>query len=115
MSWILKELSKLIEKYGGDEENELSIWVDDKELEISDLYQIDIEANGGLSKERNIAIEILNKFEEMLERHDIIIPDDERENIENPANLAGGEYWDLEDTITRIIEDNTIPPATASA
>ena len=35
-----------------------------------------IEADGGISKERNVAIAILGEVEEMLERHDIIIPDD---------------------------------------
>ena len=60
-----------------------------------------------MEKEREIAIEILDEFEELLGRKEIKIPSDDREpDGENPdeACLYGSEYYELEDIITDVLK-----------
>lgn len=57
-----------------------------------------------MEKEREIAIEIIDEFEELLERHEINIPSDDREGNEEEAHIYGCDYWRLEDTITDILK-----------
>ena len=52
---------------------------------------------------RELAIEILDEFEELLERHGIMIPSADREGREEEACIYGSEYYELEDTITDIL------------
>lgn len=69
--------------------------------------------DGGISRERHIAIRILDEVEEMLEEHNITIPSDDREdysgdkNLEDveQARLFGTEYYVMEDAITKIMEE----------
>lgn len=51
-----------------------------------------------------IAITILELFEDLLEKHNITIPDEDREGDESEARLFGMTYANLEDEITAIID-----------
>lgn len=59
----------------------------------------------GLSKERNIAIKILDIFEDMLSEKNIIISDEDREGNEDEGFLYGTTYYNLEDEITSLLEN----------
>ena len=52
---------------------------------------------------RLIANQICELFEDLLEKHDITIPDDDREGNEDEARLYGMTYAKLEDTITSVL------------
>ena len=58
---------------------------------------------GKISKERQIAIEIMNEFEELLHKHNILIPDADREGHFDEASIYGSTYYDMEDKITCIL------------
>jgi hypothetical protein len=62
-----------------------------------------------VERERRIAVEILDEFEELLGRKGIKIPSEDREpdgcNL-NEACLYGSEYYELEDAITEILKRN---------
>ena len=58
-----------------------------------------------IEPERKLAIKILTDFEELLKRHNIKIPSDDREaDRKNDACLYGCEYYELEDGITNILK-----------
>lgn len=58
-----------------------------------------------MERERRIAIEILDEFEELLAEKDIKIPSNDREpDGRNQASLYGTEYYDLEDKISNILK-----------
>jgi len=58
-----------------------------------------------MEKERRIAIEILDEFEELLAAKDLKIPSNDRESDGiNEAYLYGTEYYDLEDNIIDILK-----------
>ena len=62
-----------------------------------------------MEKEREIAIEILDEFEELLGRKEIKIPSEDREpdgEVPDEACLYGSEYYELEDIITDILKRN---------
>lgn len=66
-----------------------------------------------MNKARELAIGILNMFEEMLDEKGIMIPDEYREGAEGEACLYGDTYYTLEDKITTLLtnelkEDKTI-------
>jgi hypothetical protein len=54
--------------------------------------------------ERELAVEILDKFEELLDSKDITIPSSDREGSPDEARLYGSEYFALEDGITDILK-----------
>ena len=56
-----------------------------------------------MNKERELAINILAEFEELLERNNLTIPDRDREGEETEARIYGITYYNLEDTITELI------------
>ena len=58
----------------------------------------------GLSKAKNVAIAILDIFEDMLSEKDIMIPDEDREDNEDEGCLYGTTYYELEDQIVEILE-----------
>ena len=60
-------------------------------------------------KARRVAIEILDEFEEMLDRKGIMIPSEDREGVEGDACLYGSEYYSLEDAVKDILVDETRP------
>jgi DNA-binding Lrp family transcriptional regulator/DNA-directed RNA polymerase subunit M/transcription elongation factor TFIIS len=56
--------------------------------------------------EKDVAIQILDEFEELLERKNVSIPSDDREGSKEEARLYGKEYYDLEEAIIRILNRN---------
>lgn len=62
-----------------------------------------LEANG-LTKEKNMAIAIIDEFEELLEDKNITIPSDDREGDPCEARIYGCEYGNLEDSIVAILK-----------
>lgn len=52
---------------------------------------------------REIAIDIIDKFEELLSKNNIIIPNDEREKNDDEACIYSKDYYDLEDYIVKIL------------
>jgi hypothetical protein len=61
-----------------------------------------------LSTERQLAAGILSIIDAFLEERNVIVPDDERENIEDPAAICGTGYYELEDTIAKMLEGQAI-------
>lgn len=59
-----------------------------------------------METEREIAIEILEEFEDLLEGKNITIPSEDREGNEEEARIYGFEYYNLEDNITGVIKKN---------
>ena len=62
------------------------------------------EQDNGMGKNRCLAIEILEFFEDMLEEKDITIPDEDRTGDESEARLYGMTYADLEDRIADLLD-----------
>ena len=56
-----------------------------------------------MTKERKIAIMILDIFEDMLEEKGIMIPDEDRTGDEGEARLYGMTYANLEDEIYSLL------------
>ena len=52
---------------------------------------------------KEIAINILDKFEEFLEENNIVIPSEDCEGNEDEACIYGTKYYDLEDSIIDIL------------
>jgi len=59
-----------------------------------------------MNKERETAIKILAEFEDLLEEHNLTIPDADREGNEEEARIYGSSYYSLEDKITEIIKND---------
>ena len=58
-----------------------------------------------ISPQRELAIEILDEFEDLLEGHNLTITDRDREGNEEEARIYGMNYYALEDKITEMIEE----------
>ena len=56
-----------------------------------------------MRRNREIAIKILDKFENFLEENNIVIPSEEREENEDESCIYGTKYYDLEDSIIDIL------------
>ena len=56
-----------------------------------------------MRRNREIAIKILDKFENFLEENNIVIPSEEREKNEDESCIYGTKYYDLEDSIIDIL------------
>ena len=54
-------------------------------------------------KLREYSIEIVELFEELLEKHNITIPDEDRTGDESEAGLYGMTYYDLEEDVVSIL------------
>lgn len=59
--------------------------------------------NKNTEKNKDITIKIIDEFEKLLAKHDIKIPNEERENNEYEAAIYGKNYYDLEDSIIQIL------------
>lgn len=57
-----------------------------------------------ISPQRELAINIIEEFEDLLEVNNVKLPDRDRENKKDEANIYGITYYDLEDKLTEIIE-----------
>lgn len=58
-----------------------------------------------MDRERELAIQILDLFEDLLEEHDITIPDEDREGNPEESRLYGSAYYSLEDAITNLLKE----------
>lgn len=58
-----------------------------------------------MEKTRIIANKIIDKFEELLKKYNIKIPNQERTNNEDEACIYGSDYYNLEDGITEILDN----------
>jgi len=58
-----------------------------------------------MKKERQLAINIISEFEELLEENNLTIPDKDREGNKEEARIYGITYYNLEDKITELIKD----------
>lgn len=56
-------------------------------------------------KVRRIANEICELFEDILDKHNIDIPDEDREGNEGEARIYGMTYAELEDKVKEILVD----------
>lgn len=54
-------------------------------------------------KLRQLSADICNIFEDLLDKHNITIPDEDRTGDESEARLYGMEYADTEDYVTQIL------------
>ena len=65
-------------------------------MNLSEVIKID--------KSREIAIQIIDEFEELLSQKGIQIPSQDREGKPEEACLYGSEYYELEDGVTDILK-----------
>lgn len=56
-------------------------------------------------KLREYSVDIVELFEELLEAHDITIPDEDRTGDESEARIYGATYSDLEDKVKHILSN----------
>ena len=56
---------------------------------------------------REIAIRVLDEFEELLAGKGVIIPSDDREGRDKEACIYGSEYYELEDAVTDLLVEET--------
>jgi hypothetical protein len=57
---------------------------------------------------RELAIAIIDEFEELLAEHGIKVPSEDREGREDEACIYGSEYYALEDAIVAILMDRVV-------
>ena len=69
------------------------------EHENEDINKGDLKSD----KAREVATKICDLFEEILDRYDITIPDDEREGAEDEARLYGSTYYAFEDRVVKCL------------
>lgn len=62
-------------------------------------------AKNEISPQRELAFNILDEFEDLLEAHDLTIPDRDREGNKDEGRIYGTTYYNLEDKITELIEE----------
>ena len=75
--------------------------------ENRNLFETEIMAQTeAFAKRQRIAVDILEEFEDILEEHDITIPDEFREGEEGEARLFGAGYGYLHDKIIQILEES---------
>lgn len=63
-----------------------------------------------MKKSKQLAIEIISLFEDVLEEHNIVIPDSDRPEG-NDTPLYGTTYGNLVDEITDVLEDKELNAA----
>ena len=56
-----------------------------------------------LGKARGLASMIIDMFEDLLAEYNIVIPNDERDDVEDAACIYGDDYYALEDQITELL------------
>ena len=54
---------------------------------------------------RGLAVTILDMFEEVLDKHRIMVPVEDRTGVEGEACLYGATYGELEDMITDLLSE----------
>lgn len=58
-----------------------------------------------LEKNRDLAMRIIDKFEDLLCNYNIKIPSEDREQTEDEACIYGTQYYDLEQSIIEILDE----------
>lgn len=71
---------------------------------FSEIKIVEVENDSKLEDFRDWAIDIIAMFEDILDEHNIKVPDEFREGGEEEAALYGDTYFALEDKITAYIE-----------
>ena len=61
--------------------------------------------NNNTISTRDIACDICNMFEGLLDKYDIDIPDDDRESDDSEAHLYGTNYGICEDSICELLDE----------
>jgi len=61
---------------------------------------------GGIDETKQLAIDIIDEFENLLDEKNITIPSRDREGGKDEARIYGEEYYNLEDSITNILKKN---------
>lgn len=56
------------------------------------------------NKTKEVAADIINQFEELLLKNNIIIPNENREGNDDEACIYGKDYYDLEDYIINVLK-----------
>jgi hypothetical protein len=74
-----------------------------------DVTMTDQDAGDASHPLRQLAIRILDEFEELLAEKNVVIQSDDREGREEEACLYGSEYYGLEDAIVGILVEATEP------
>lgn len=88
-----------------DDYNTQDIYCEREEL-VQKFYEIlhnIVKENRTMIKLREYSIEIVELFEELLEKHNITIPDEDRTGDESEARLYGTTYYDLEEDVVHIL------------
>lgn len=55
------------------------------------------------NRERQLAFEIVDLFDDLLDQHNIYVPDEDRTGAEDEAPLYGCTYYDLVDEVAALI------------
>jgi len=76
--------------------------MDEKESVVQDGLE-NLVANLGLT--RALATVIVDKFDSLLERHNIVVPDEDRTGSEDEACLYGCTYYNLVDEVYALLCD----------
>ena len=58
-----------------------------------------------LSKERELAISIIEEFENLLDSKGVVVPSEDRKDIDEPSCICGKEYYSLEDAVTALVRN----------
>lgn len=58
-----------------------------------------------MEENRELAIKIISKFEELLSKKNIKIPNNERKQKEDEACIYGKDYYELEDEIVELLDN----------
>ncbi|MBQ7818586.1 MAG: hypothetical protein IJ341_02695 [Bacteroidales bacterium] len=77
-------------------------WLNESGIFLRDYSKID---SSNELRIRNISANICSLFEDVLDVHNLTVPDSERAGDESEARLYGETYSDLEDSITTILLD----------
>lgn len=69
------------------------------------LKALNIAKNCTKKSKRDLAINIIELFEDYLDRKGIVIPNEEKTDDECASNIYGSEYYELEDAIVDILTE----------
>jgi hypothetical protein len=58
-----------------------------------------------MDKDKEMAIRMIDEFEDLLEKYNLKIPNEDREGNKEEANIYGKEYYKLEDKLTKLIKE----------
>lgn len=92
-----------VEDIGGEEcYSEFKVWNDNNIITV-EIHKVELKINE--NTKRDIAVNIIDSFEKVLQENDIVIPDTERKGKPEESNLFGETYYRLEDSIIDELND----------